>query len=511
MEYYFGEHLRWNLGWETPNQGGAFVATLLPWLWALSGLAWVGFWRAATGRARWVRGLVFAGAFVAEAAGAYALARTYSRGALVGVVIGALVWAGLAWRGRRPPEAGSGKASPERGRGATAGPRLLPWAARAALLAICLGVTGFHARVAPGHIAEDRSSINRLVLWRGGAELVAASPWQGWGWEKSGASFMHWTQPLDRTEGYLSMVNSYLTVAVEAGLPFFATVLAVLLLPLARLWVLGNAGASPSPGVLGGPWARACGASWAVWLACLFFSNLWIIAPLWGAPMLATLCLVIPSPHSRTTWIRVARDAAGASLVLALLLWLTGKVFAAQEPVRLRRDSGGMVTLTPNLDGRADPAQPVHGPRTERVLVLPDAEVLGENYGQELRRWLLADGRLAELRVVTLPARAPAAWEGVAGVVACGEACADPVLAASPAPVWLLHPTVAPPASVPSWTRGCWINLPGIDVGGRSPTWWEWATQDTTSIRARVTPGVADDVRSRWPDMALAAPWRAAP
>ena len=35
MQYYFNDHLRWNLGFATPNQGGAWVATLLPWLWGL--------------------------------------------------------------------------------------------------------------------------------------------------------------------------------------------------------------------------------------------------------------------------------------------------------------------------------------------------------------------------------------------------------------------------------------------------------------------------------------------
>ena len=36
MDYFFNSHLRWNLGWDTPNQGGAFLVTLLPWVWVLT-------------------------------------------------------------------------------------------------------------------------------------------------------------------------------------------------------------------------------------------------------------------------------------------------------------------------------------------------------------------------------------------------------------------------------------------------------------------------------------------
>lgn len=32
MDYFFNDHLRWNLGWDTPNQAGAFLVSLLPWM-----------------------------------------------------------------------------------------------------------------------------------------------------------------------------------------------------------------------------------------------------------------------------------------------------------------------------------------------------------------------------------------------------------------------------------------------------------------------------------------------
>lgn len=74
--YFFGEHLRWNLGWNNPNPAGAFIATLIPWMWGLGSLVTVR--RCA---ARWLPWIVLLG----ELALWFLLCKTYSRGALVAV------------------------------------------------------------------------------------------------------------------------------------------------------------------------------------------------------------------------------------------------------------------------------------------------------------------------------------------------------------------------------------------------------------------------------------------
>jgi hypothetical protein len=514
MEYYFGEHLRWNIGCDTPNQGGAFVATLIPWAWALF------FWchsrrrRATERRTRFGWAFLLVLIFAIEAVATYALARTYSRGALVAFVFGAAIWGALRWwHSQREKGAGCG---PDRRSGHPVNTRpalspsfwanAAPWLGRGLLLAICLAATGFHSRIAPEHLAEDRSSLNRLVLWRGGAELVAASPLRGWGWGQSGAAFMHWTQPLDRSEGYLSMVNSYLTVAVEAGLPLFALILAAVLLPLARLFSGEKRPLPPHPprNFETNPILLAAGASWGIWLACLFFSNLWIIQKLWIVPAVAAFTILL-RPHPAGSWLRAVASSTAAASLACLTVWLAGSIWAGREPILLSRATDGGVSLTLSSPTKTTPAD--HA-RQVLVWVVPDAEVMGESYGQELRRWLLADPRLREIRVVasTTKITRSDAFK-TSAVLLCGAATSlagAPGLADGTGPVWLLHPTVPPPDDTPGWPAGSGVFLPGIDVNGQAAAWWPWAAQANPPLKVTLSSGLATDVRPRWPEMALA-------
>ena len=71
--YYFGEHLRWNLGFLNPNIAGAFIAILIAFLSPITAL-----WR----ERKSVR-IIFILCFVAELMLWFLLAKTYSRGAFV--------------------------------------------------------------------------------------------------------------------------------------------------------------------------------------------------------------------------------------------------------------------------------------------------------------------------------------------------------------------------------------------------------------------------------------------
>lgn len=199
--YFYGEHLRWNLGWENPNPAGAFVAMGIPWLWAIaSGAGRQGGWKCR------LLGLV---AFLGEAALWFLLCKTYSRGALVAAFVAAAVYFGLSiyrdgWR----------KAMRMAGvRGVM-------------VIALLLG-SGFFSRIDPGYVVEDASAMNRLTLWKGGLQMIAASPWRGWGAGESGDGFMQWFQPLEADEAYAGMVNSYLHVGVERGLPVLGAALSL--------------------------------------------------------------------------------------------------------------------------------------------------------------------------------------------------------------------------------------------------------------------------------------------
>lgn len=78
--YYFGEHLRWNLGFLNPNIAGAFIAILIAFLSPITTI-----WP----KCKSAR-FIFTLSFVAELILWFLLAQTYSRGAFVAAVICAL-------------------------------------------------------------------------------------------------------------------------------------------------------------------------------------------------------------------------------------------------------------------------------------------------------------------------------------------------------------------------------------------------------------------------------------
>jgi hypothetical protein len=80
------EHVRWNLGWNNPNQAGAFVAMWIPWLWGLGRLA-----AARCGGGSWPAWRVL----LAELALWFLLCKTYSRGALLAAAVAGMVF--FAW------------------------------------------------------------------------------------------------------------------------------------------------------------------------------------------------------------------------------------------------------------------------------------------------------------------------------------------------------------------------------------------------------------------------------
>ena len=146
--FFYQGMARWDLGLDSPNKAAAVLVFLLLPLLALSVRArreWV----------RWCAGL----AFVLVG---YGLVRTFSRGGLVALLLGAIVLlAGLR-------------------KLLVVGWRWLP-----VLLAACTLVgaavwTGFAGRVADSSPAEDASAGNRLAIWRNVPYMMVDAP-GGWG------------------------------------------------------------------------------------------------------------------------------------------------------------------------------------------------------------------------------------------------------------------------------------------------------------------------------------------
>lgn len=528
MEYYFQDNLRWSLGWETPNQAGAFLAMLLPLCWLLIGCLWVlmggtssvsseskpggphGGGPSLNPLPRVRQGRLLRFAFLqallitvaVEIWLWWALAKTYSRGAWVGVMCGAGVGCVLALARKtkaRTGEPTTSSAQPRRCRRVSIGGlAIVTTLARVAVVIACLFASNFSARLSPDYTLADRSALNRVDLWKGGLELIVASPLRGWGWGESGAAYMQWTQPLDRTEGYKSMVNSYLTVAVEAGLPLFALLLTVMLLPL-------GLGLGLARSCFGWrlPIALGLTACWATWLGCLFFSNLWIIPKLWIIPGVSAVVLVawawakvgralrarreqsttLAWESARETVMACLGAAMATAMGVAIGAWIIGLVLVRSTSLQLTREPSGIVRLQPR--GKA---------WSNWLEVYPDAAVLGESYGHELRRWLLVSANPQALRIQS-PFRAVSLGGGGHSAVIFGEQVMKASLADRR--VCLVHPVGLVPSDISGLATGSRVVLAGIDPTGGRYAWEAWAQERGATVV--VNEGLAADVRLRWP------------
>ena len=100
--------------------------------------------------------------------------------------------------------------------------------------------------------------------------MVAQAPVCGWGVDKSGEEYINWYQDFPDERKYAGMVNSYLLVAVERGLPaLFAalSILAFLFFADFRLWRKN-----------GDLFALALGLALLSLCVSKIFSTLWIVS-----------------------------------------------------------------------------------------------------------------------------------------------------------------------------------------------------------------------------------------
>ncbi len=524
-DFLFRGMQRWNLGWPTPNYAGAFLAVLLALGFAFSG-----------SRGKWM-------VLLAEAGGLFLLAKTYSRGAVVAWVA---AWAfGIlamrAWRDSGDPLQ-----------------RTL-WIARPLMLGVMLLIAGFgwsragnvgsvvgsgggeqrentggtpvpvseDARGvdttggAPVPLSEDGSVVNRLALWRGGLKMIAVAPGSGWGAGESGRAYMNWFQDMDRTEGFSTMVNSFLHVGVEYGLGALAVVLAALgwVLSLAWMGAREEFSETDSEGrerlrergtrTRGARWALAAGASLVAWAVANVFTTLWIDWKLWVVPGGAALILLWMGVRQgwRMSVRRAALSAVASGLAVGALygvgIWLS-RVSAE----RVVPGAFGTVVVQRSATSAGGVGETWH--------VWPDATVLGASPGKELRRWLATrsgDARLVVHRAAAQAGEVPGRGEGVMLFGRQAERVASAGMSEAGA-VWLIHPLVpVPPAAMSGKMAGdvgrvvsgganVAVVLPEIDEAGNGAGWRAWAAR--VGARVVVSPGCGLDIRAAWPEVARA-------
>ena len=452
--YYFGDYLRWNLWFPNPNPAGAFIAMLIPWLWVAVCAA----------RNKWSLGhpaciLLL----IVEAASFYVLCKTYSRGALVALAVSGCV--AVAWWLWASREKGWKAALPT-------------GAVRAVIIAAILAGTGFFNRIAPEYLSTDRSTLNRFVLWKGGAQMVAASPWKGWGRKRSGEQFMHWFQPMERDEAYAGMVNSYLHVGVERGLPFILGIAAV----GGTLILAGLGSAMKEPSTWKSILSLGGALSLVVFAAANVSSTLWIFRDVWWPPTIAALAVLVGMVWG-------IRNTVG-SFVLAVVGCLVGGVAvygygksAGDSAIAVQKHEEGVI-----LCKRGAAVSGIE-------ILLPDADVLGEAYGKALRELVASapDGYCVFVPDSDLEGFP----EGATEVVAFGDRCREVEGGSSQLPITLVHPTVR--LENPEDLEKVGVVLPGIASGSELRRWKRLAKKHGWDVFTN--QGISTDLQPRWPDI----------
>jgi hypothetical protein len=498
--YFFGEHLRWNLGWSNPNQAGAFIAMFIPWLWVLGRRGSGG-----SGKALGCGLLLVAAELVLW----FLVCKTYSRGALMALgVAGGIYLLWCAWLDLE-----------RRGWAAITGnrPSQCLFAVRIAGIGALLWGTEFLSRIEPEFISQDASAGNRLALWKGGVQMIAAAPWRGWGAGQAGSGFGHWFQNLDAHEKYAGMVNSYLHVGVEYGLPVLALAMTVATAFLATAFMAARVAANPASGdgITGRPQdgesslpARKCftrsillgaGTSLLVFLIANVFSTLWIFKNLWWLP--AADCLLIAGLGLLAlgrSFPKLALHglAAGAAVALVVAVALVGIGRSIPSDVRIVLHRGdNFVAIS-------------KGSKCGQVLLFPESSVLGEDWGKEIRR-LAASSELRGREIVTPTGDAGGATAvtcpRLQTIVACGSRFSEGFTALLEFPdahLILLHPVGKP--EVPDALKGrVSVILPMLDTRNSGRNWKAACKQ--RGWESTTSPGVGQDVRLVWPDVLVNA------
>lgn len=336
--FYFGDQLRWNLGFETPNIAGALVAVAIAFL--------LPFTSKIPNKKR--RLLAFAVLLAVEILLWFTLAKTYSRGALVAAGI-CFVCCNAFMFFRTESKC-----------------RILGIAlAKAVAVSAILLYSGFANRISPEYIGNDGSTSGRIALWTGGLKMVAQAPVCGWGVDKSGEEYINWYQDFSDERKYAGMVNSYLHIAVERGLPALFAALSILAFPLFadfRLWRKN-----------GDLFALALGLAMLSLCVSNIFSTLWIVSSIkYTGITVAAVSVIYAIFKGRNSlpFAKIAMLSIASAASICLCLYLTG---LALQPKFISKHTDH-ITLAPDR------------PTDKRIAVIADKDTFGKNFGKTLRK-----------------------------------------------------------------------------------------------------------------------------
>lgn len=214
MEFTYEGLVRHGFGFYNPNHAAALIVLLLPGIWLLGRLLqqWIPH--------RGGRISAYCVCLIAEVMLYVALIWTFSRAGAFALLVCAYLWLVLA-------------GDPE-------GKRRWIWLRRGAMILLFVGLSlyaGAGQRFTATSGKTNVAASNRLDVWKGGMRMLADNP-GGVGAEMSGRVYTLFYNPNEKTS-YKTMVNSFLTIAVERGLliaGLMATAIAMAMVGTYFLW-----------------------------------------------------------------------------------------------------------------------------------------------------------------------------------------------------------------------------------------------------------------------------------
>ena len=457
IEYFSGETLRWSFGFDNPNEAAVIFACLLPLCW----WAWAASWEI---KAQWQRCIAATVSALAFLAAGSCLILTFSRGGLVA----AAVALGYVW----VRQFGNAEGRHRRGMQGK-------WFFGLSMILILAlaGVSVWQglANRSVTALGGDASVSNRWDLWKAGLQMAYENP-PGTGFGKSGWEFMQWYQPVERTESYRTMVNSYLTFLVERGWGLFA----LSLFGFFGLWFI-----SASVG-------DACEVSTALRASLVAFG----VAGIFSTTMENGVLWILPGGASVLLAIFVSRDfagkafgwpllrAGGTTMLLLLVLWATGAALSRRDILSREFTRGAVGAVSLREEGSR-----------ETIDLYSDENVLGDRWGKLVRTLVLeADVRvrMGGVNLAGKPGRTVVAGREIER---CGE---------KPEKGWLLIAPAIPqgnsgglPAALND--RPIMLFLSEIDEDGRANWWNERASSMTAGdIQVHTLSGVGTQVDWAW-------------
>lgn len=214
MEFTYHGMIRYGFCFFNPNHAAALITCLLPFCWSI--------------RLLLKNKAVVYPAVAAEILLYLALIFTYSRTGVIAVLVEGMIFLFLKNYFIHPEH-------PLRL------PHFFPRRRFAVIMIAVLGIAaiscGFMTRCVNTIPSPDRAMTNRVTLFQGGLKMLADNP-DGVGSGMSGMIYTAFYQPVESTLQYRTMVNSFLTFAVEYGIVWAYAVALGFILPVAAAVIL---------------------------------------------------------------------------------------------------------------------------------------------------------------------------------------------------------------------------------------------------------------------------------